>query len=255
MVSTSMDDFAFLDEIAANARPARVQQGMEGWRLRASDGVTRRANSVLTNGPVPRYAGWFEEIEAFYRRQNLPPRYQISDASPSGLDDFLAERGYTLYSPTSVMIGTTAGVLSAEKQNSGADINVAEKLTDNWLDVFIAAEGFPEIQAPLYRHTFSSLGQRAAYADARLDGAIAGVGMSVAERGWAGLFSIVTFPEFRRRGVARGIVVALADWAHHIGSEHLYLQVVGTNEPAVRLYEQLGFRAAYTYHYREKLAE
>lgn len=112
-----MYNVAFLDELAANARPARVQQAMEGWRLRASDGVTRRANSVLTNAPVPAYANWFEEVEAFYARQSLPPRYQISDATPQGLDDLLAERGYTFYSQTSVMIGSVEGVLAVGKSH------------------------------------------------------------------------------------------------------------------------------------------
>ncbi|MEO5953693.1 MAG: GNAT family N-acetyltransferase [Chloroflexia bacterium] len=247
-----MYDIAFLDELAANARPARVQQALEGWRLRASDGVTRRANSVLTNGPVPSCPDWFEAIEEFYRRQGLPSRYQISTASPPGLDSLLEERGYSFFSQTSVMVGDVRGVLSGNERVSGVELKIEEQVSENWLAVFMEAEGFPASQEGAYRFTFGSLGPRAAYVTALIEGQPAAVGMSVAERGWAGLFSIVTFPEFRRRGIGRDVVRGLAICAKGAGAEQLYLQVVASNEPAVRLYEQLGFEALYSYHYREK---
>jgi GNAT superfamily N-acetyltransferase len=245
-------DIALLDELAANARPARVQQALEGWRLRASDGVTRRANSVLTNAPLPLYPRWFEEVEEFYRRHNLPSRYQISAASPPELDNLLNERGYTYISETSVMVGTVQDVLDQVRSTPESEVTLQDRVSDKWLTLFLDAEGFPTTQESSYRHTFSSLGPAVAYATATIDNQPAGVGMSVAERGWAGLFSIVTFPTYRRQGVGTAIVRALAAWARQHGSEQLYLQVVATNEPAVNLYRRLGFDALYSYHYREK---
>ena len=42
----SLDQIRELEELAANAWPAGVQQALDGWRLRYHLGVTRRANSA-----------------------------------------------------------------------------------------------------------------------------------------------------------------------------------------------------------------
>ena len=39
-------------------------------------------------------------------------------------------------------------------------------------------------------------------------------------------------------------------WGAERGARDAYLQVVASNAPAVRLYEQLGFADVYRYHYR-----
>jgi GNAT superfamily N-acetyltransferase len=247
-----MTDIAFLDELAANARPARVQQALEGWRLRASDGITRRANSVLCNAPTPMYPGWLEYIEGFYRRQDLPARYQISPASPPALDALLDAHGYVCTSETSVMTASAEEVVTRAKGTPDIEVTLEDRVSDDWLNLFLHAEGFPQSQGPGYKLAFSSLGPAAAFVQARLNEEPAAVGMSVAERGWAGLFSIVTFPQFRRRGIAREVVRVLASWALAWGAANLYLQVVAQNEPAVHLYTQLGFSILYSYHYREK---
>ena len=75
------DTISLLDELAANAWPAMVQQGLDGWRLRASDGVTRRANSVLSAGRGPAYSDWLVDVESFYRRRRLLAHHQ--PATPS----------------------------------------------------------------------------------------------------------------------------------------------------------------------------
>ncbi|MEP6775528.1 MAG: GNAT family N-acetyltransferase, partial [Chloroflexota bacterium] len=79
-----------------------------------------------------------------------------------------------------------------------------------------------------------------------------GVGMSVAERGWAGIFCVATDEKYRRQGVAIQVMSALADWSQEQGARNLYLQVVATNAPAVSLYSRLAFAHLYFYHYREK---
>ena len=46
---------------------------------------------------------------------------------------------------------------------------------------------------------------------------------------------------YRRRGVARALMAAAADKAKQMGGDRLGLAVEADNEPAVRLYESLGF--------------
>ncbi len=48
-------------------------------------------------------------------------------------------------------------------------------------------------------------------------------------------------PEIRRRGVAARLIETVAAWARDSGAEHLVLDVVDTNAPAISLYERTGF--------------
>jgi ribosomal protein S18 acetylase RimI-like enzyme len=49
-------------------------------------------------------------------------------------------------------------------------------------------------------------------------------------------------PEFRRRGAARALAVALLDHARHLGYREMVLDVVPQRTAAIALYRDLGFR-------------
>jgi N-acetylglutamate synthase len=66
---------------------------------------------------------------------------------------------------------------------------------------------------------------------------------------WIGLRAIDVAPDRRRRGLALAIVGALLDWAAERGATTAFLQVLGDNEPALGLYERLGFATHHTYRY------
>ncbi|MNO14459.1 Acetyltransferase (GNAT) family protein [compost metagenome] len=59
------------------------------------------------------------------------------------------------------------------------------------------------------------------------------------------IFSAIPF-----KGIAAQIFRTLTEWAIEYGAEHLYLQVVASNEAAVTLYQKLGFTITSRYHYR-----
>lgn len=55
--------------------------------------------------------------------------------------------------------------------------------------------------------------------------------------------SIAVLPEFRRRGIATALMVnAMNAMKDKHGAGEVYLEVRVSNEPAIRLYEKLGFR-------------
>lgn len=83
-----------------------------------------------------------------------------------------------------------------------------------------------------------------------MEGEPAGAGLGVFAGGLFGVFGMLTLPDFRRRGVARSVAVSLAREAAVGGARGIYLQVERDNRAALRLYEQLGFREVYGYHYR-----
>ena len=81
---------------------------------------------------------------------------------------------------------------------------------------------------------------------------IVAVGLGVCEQGWGGIFCMRTLNSYRRRGYARRILAALADWAWVKGAKKLYLQVEQDNLVAQVFYEETGFQTQYGYHYRTK---
>ena len=77
-------------------------------------------------------------------------------------------------------------------------------------------------------------------------------GIAVVESGWVGLFGLVTELDMRRRGLGRRLTKALLESGAAAGAKTAYLQVEADNDPALRLYESLGFRDVYQYWYRVK---
>ncbi|TFF91560.1 GNAT family N-acetyltransferase, partial [Candidatus Thorarchaeota archaeon] len=92
-------------------------------------------------------------------------------------------------------------------------------------------------------------------ATAFLDGEPAGVGLGVTDGDWLGLFSIITLPKLRRRGVAKSVSSGLASWGQSKGATRAFLQVETDNLPARKLYKEMGFQISYEYWYRRFVAE
>ena len=77
-----MEEIALLEELGTNAWPAERIHTIAGWRLRTTEGVTRRANSVWPNraeGALS-LAERIDAVEAFYEAQGLPACFHISPA-------------------------------------------------------------------------------------------------------------------------------------------------------------------------------
>ncbi|ATE57974.1 GNAT family N-acetyltransferase [Actinosynnema pretiosum] len=69
-----MDPITALEQHCATAWPALVDQPLGGWRLRAADGFTGRANSALTTGdPGVPLGEALEAVRAFAAGHGVPP--------------------------------------------------------------------------------------------------------------------------------------------------------------------------------------
>lgn len=241
---------SLLDELAANAWPPLIQQQLEGWRLRAAGGLTRRANSVYTSAPAPLYPHWLREARRFYASQGLPVRFQVSDGSPDELGRLLDEQGYTREAHSEVQTAEAATVAGRSAGAQALAVVAVPRLEERWLEAFIRVEGHDRRRSDMHRAIMSAIGPAARFASVTLHDEVVGVGMAVSERGWTGLFNIATAQQARGRGVATAIICDLSRWSIDRGAGRLYLQVMASNEPAKRLYARLGFTYLYGYHYR-----
>jgi GNAT superfamily N-acetyltransferase len=245
-----MADVRLLDELAANATAPGPAQVVDGWRLRVAPELPfRRSNAVVPFGaPAPTLdvTARIEVVERFYRDRGLPVRFQLSPAAePGDLDARLAARGYTIDAPVDIYVAPTVRVLG----QAGADltpVNVEAAVDPDW----IAAFGENRARLEGYAALLAAIEPRSAVAFVDLDGVPAAIGFGVLERGWVGIFGMVTRSDVRRRGGARAVLDALAIWAADQSAHGLYLQVETDNAPARVLYESAGFVRNHGYHYR-----
>ncbi|WP_090821425.1 GNAT family N-acetyltransferase [Paenibacillus sp. yr247] len=84
------------------------------------------------------------------------------------------------------------------------------------------------------------------------DGQIIALGTAIVQEEWAGFVNVVIQEEHRGKGLGYAIMHALTDWSLENGAVRQYLQVIASNKPAVTLYQKLGYRASFGYHYRIK---
>jgi GNAT superfamily N-acetyltransferase len=223
------------DDLIDRAWPALESVRLGDWKVRFADGVTKRANSVLCDGPD----GDVAEVERLYRARGLPPVFQVSDP---GLDAVLAERGYRIVDPTYVMTGPLTGPLTGPC-SPAVNPPVVDAPPPGWLETWWAVDGRYADRLPIAAKIVT--GVPAWYC--AVDGA---VGRGVPQGGLLGIYCMATLPGSRRRGLARRVLQALLDRARQEGLTSAYLCVTAKNEPAQRLYEAAGFAKTAAYHYR-----
>lgn len=239
-----------LDRLADRGWPALETEELGGWTLRAAEGVTNRANSVLAGAEVSDLQDAILQAEAWYAARGLPAVFQVSPASPPELAEALDQRGYRTHSQTDILLADRRTVESATGVASG--IEIADAPSPGWLDTWWAVDGRGgdherEVVARILA------GGPALYAwsgDAAAPDAVARLALAGE---WGGLYAVATLPHARRRGLARALAGALAVAAADRGVERLWLQVLADNTGAQALYAELGFVRASGYSYREQV--
>jgi N-acetylglutamate synthase len=246
-----------LDRLAVNAtRPGTVEV-LGGWLVRADETLPfRRCNSVVPCRDASA-AGDVDQristVEAFYRSRGLPPRFQLSGCPwPADLDDLLAERGYSIEAPVDVLVGTVDGLRAAAPTASPGRVRTADTLDEAWLAAWPGDDLVDSTRSRLraYRRLLSGIAPESVVVTLDVDDTPGAVGLAVIERGWMGIFGMVTRSDLRRRGAARSILTALAEAGRVRGAATLYLQVEQDNVAAQSLYGSVGLTRSHCYHYR-----
>lgn len=239
---------AGLDALTASGWPALESLDVDGWIVRRSLGVTRRANCALPIGLPQDTAAALERVEQLYRDRDLPALFQISPATrPGHLDDLLSERGYELTAPTLVQTAAVDTVL--KRLVNGATVEIFDKPDDAWMDLWWSVDGRGDDAARQTAHRILSSGP-ARYAAVLQDGEAVAVGRLALADDWGGVYCMAVCPDARRTGHGVAVLHALAQQAAADGVRHLWLQVMTENSAARALYSRAGFTTASTYHYR-----
>jgi len=239
-----------IERAGAATWPAAETANLGGWILRASDGFSQRANSVLPIGAPPfgepsgDLSEALKEVVDFYRSRNLTPRIHVPLPSYEALNVALNEEGWLSSTPVSVQVCALERLIGA----SNHDVAVTETPDEEWLTLF---------PVPLGRDGLAVLtGGGAFFAKIRQPDqetgelVVAAIGRAAVFDGWCGIAALNTDEKFQRKGTAQSIVRALAQHAARLGATRVFLQVSADNAPALALYERLDFKEHHTYQYR-----
>jgi ribosomal protein S18 acetylase RimI-like enzyme len=244
-----------LERAAFEAWQAEEIVSLGAWQLRFMRGVTDRANSVWAGPGEP--TGGFDtavaRAEAFYAERGRPALFQISPISHTLLDARLEHRGYARYDEVSLQVARAADVARIAPR-SGLVARCDAELGEEWFALSGLRGRFGGAEIGVYRAFLARVASRAGFARAREAGAseIGGVGLTIVAPPLAGVFSMLTAPELRKRGLAEAVMGELARFAVQRGAERLYLQVSAENAPACALYARAGFVESHRYHYRRR---
>ena len=239
---------------AASTWPALEMDRLGDWLLRSSDGFSLRASSALLVGDPGRpWDAALSVVAEFYEARGMPVVAQVLGASDAShrLDDGGWTPARAGMDEVVVQLGGVAQALRALRRSSAGEmppVALSDRVTEAWLatdrraldhrDAAVAVLEGPDQVA------FASVPGS--------DGAVSARGRVALSEGpdvWAGISDVWVDPSARRRRLASVVMRTLLGWAAERGATTAYLQVTGDNEPALALYERLGFVTHHTYRY------
>ncbi|WP_066947375.1 GNAT family N-acetyltransferase [Streptomyces lushanensis] len=272
-------DFEELARVGARAWQPVESEPLGEWRLRASAGFTRRANSVLPLGdPGAPLDEALERVRRWYGERGLPAYIQVAtgaEGTQEGLYAELERRGWRTETTTEVRIGALAAIgdLSAEAAGDSGDAGDATAprvrldrslgtatapgtaagtatkahaaAATGWLQRY-QRSGVP---GPHVLHVLAS-GPSVWFASVPGPAEVpAAIGRCVVDGRWAGFMAVEVDPARRRQGLATAVMAALARRALEEGASAAWLQVESDNTGARALYDAMGFAVHHRYHY------
>ena len=223
--------------IDATWPPAAIHD-IPGWRLRAGAGGGKRVSAATATAPDPDIAA----MEAAQAALGQPPLVMIRPGDEA-LDARLAAAGYALVDPVTIWCAPVSGIaLLPERMTSFiVDWPPLQVQREIWQEGGIGPARIAVMeraQGPKSTVLGRTLDRPAGAAYIAIDGSV------------AMLHALEVATTFRRRKLARHMMMAAALWAQDAGALWLAVLVTRGNAAANALYASLGMRAVGQYHYR-----
>lgn len=242
-------------ELAANdGWPAPTQARLGGWILRAAENWTGRANAALAVGDPDRtLESAIDAVEQWYAAKGQQPMINTPMPLAAPVNAALDARGWTARPLVLVQTGAVPAMISdVGARRDLPPVELADSPTDAWLGMVSAHKGrLPAAAWHILTAVPDVVFASAQDEDGTLLAVARGAVTGPAPGRWLGLSLVQTAPGARRRGLARHLTRAVAQWAVQRGAVRAYLQVEERNTAAVALYQGLGFSTHHTYLTRE----
>ena len=249
-----MQSIIDLERMAAGHWRGTEEEWLGGWLLRAAEGFTGRANSVLPLGdPGMPLDEALAAVTQWYRARGLPPMMAVpgpiaADSPPQGLDQLLSERQWlTRSGPAFVMLADLPLGIDLDGLPAGRGVLASPEPDDAWAARYHYRG--QDYLPPVARKVLTSAPEQL-FVSIRDGGDVLAIArLSIAD-GLAGLSAVEVHADRRRQGLGGAITAAACLAAGQRGLSSVFLQVEVDNAPARALYTRLGFRYSHRYHYR-----
>lgn len=273
---------ARVENLCADAWPARVDRPLGAWRLRATGGFTGRANAAVAVGhpgvPVP---AALEVVRAFADEHGVTPRVHTPVGSPwdraVAREGWVLDAGHEAGAEVAVLVADVDRLAAAAPQNhdaAGRPGAPAVVLTDRpdavWWALSLGRDPTPDERWVLDPAGHVDLGgaasttagtppgpgpalDRAATAPAvrTAFGSVPDTGVirAAVVGDHAHLSRLAIRPQGRRTGVGTRLTAVAAAWAREQGARWAVLQVAVHNTEAWAFYDALGATEHHRYRY------
>lgn len=239
-----------LEELAMNAWPALQTILYDGWIVRLARGYTKRANSAtpLYPGSLP-VAEKVDYCEQLFKQQRLRPTFRLTGATETDeVDHELDNRGYERIDTTSVQM-VNLHEIEVTLSNRASLVTGDDGLAF-WLKSFHGLGNSQQTINPIHQEMLSNIRGQTGYMLIKDGGEIVACGLGVVERGYLGIFDVITAVSQRNKGYGTELMTSLLAWGKFHGAQFSSLQVMTNNPPALSLYAKLGYKEQYQYWYR-----
>ncbi|HEX3513802.1 MAG TPA: GNAT family N-acetyltransferase [Trebonia sp.] len=241
-----------LERMAAAHWRGTEEEWLGGWLLRAAEGFTGRANSVLPLGdPGMPLDEALAAVTQWYRARGLPPMIVVPtqlDSPAQALDQHLSERMWlTRPGPAFVMQADLPLGIHLDGLPVGHEVKASPEPDDAWAAMY-HYRGQDHLPA-VGRKVLTSAPEQSFVSIRDGDEVVAIARLSIAD-GWAGITAVEVHAGRRRQGLGVAVTAAACLEAEQRDLARVFLQVEVDNAPARALYKRLGFRDSHCYHYR-----
>jgi ribosomal protein S18 acetylase RimI-like enzyme len=237
-----MDSVAAIESAGYDTWTPDVSATIAGWQVYATEGHTRRVNCATGKGDLPTDPDVRAAIVNWLAEREAAPTIRVTPLLSERTVEQVKQRwGYRAVDETHVM---TTHVIPSKP---AGEFSLRELDDEAFVADLLALNGRSIDDLAVRLRLFGRV------ADRGIGFSIPTVaaGVVVGSGRYAAVYSVAVAPDHRRRGIAHRMMAAATHWAGEFGCETMFLQVLGNNTPAVRLYESIGYTEQYRYHYLE----
>jgi len=244
-----------LEQANLNCFPSLMTHHDGSWISRLSPGGSARRNNSLNFYDVndgDEAEERLVEARQRFKKRDVAFHVRWTPLVPADVDQVLTEQNYTRLDET-LVLSRSIWVLGDTDVPKGYELSQVP--LDEWIRKY-ALVGGAQPGAPLdatVQALHDVLSRVAVELVALIveteDGNPAAVLLGVVDGDMLGIFSVATAEVYRRQGLAYALMCEVQRLGAERGAETAWLQVVAENAPAVELYDSLGYREAYAYHY------
>lgn len=246
-----------LEELSLIHWPALNTEYMDGWKLRMSNGYTKRANCISTIQSSSKQLDVnIAACELKYMSIKQPTIFKLTPFSEPQLDETLDKLNYDLIEP-SLMLTMSLDQLSKQppqpalNDSAAIELCIKEHISLKWLEHYCELSGVDRALIPTMIDMIAAMPGKLMLASCSINGEIAALAMAVVDQGYVGIYDVITAEAYRNQGLCSYLLWSLLNECKPYAFNS-YLAVVAANEPAKRVYAKLGYQEAYTYWYRVK---